>query len=107
MSSLLLFYAFDYTLLFLTMDRYPFVDLALLTTSLHWIWMGMWMEMCVLSPSLGEDLGREFHLCPHDGMKGQDCLVVGVGMNCDTRWYVMGHGDGMGRWQAQHGTGWG
>lgn len=28
MSSLLLFYAFDYTLLFLTMDRYPFVDLA-------------------------------------------------------------------------------
>lgn len=50
MSSLLLFYAFDYTLLFLTMDRYPFVDLALLTTSLHWIWV--WMCGCVCCPPL-------------------------------------------------------
>lgn len=50
MSSLLLFYAFDYTLLFLTMDRYPFVDLALLTTSLHWI--RVWMCGCVCCPPL-------------------------------------------------------
>lgn len=48
------------------------------------------MWMCVLSPSLGEDLGRGFHLSLHDGMKGRDCLLVGVGMNCDTGWYVMG-----------------
>lgn len=38
----------------------------------------------MLSPSLGEDFGWGFHLSLHDGTKGRDCLLVGVGMKCDT-----------------------
>lgn len=55
MSSLLLFYAFDYTLLFLTMDRYPFVDFAF---AYYESPLNMDVDVYVLSPSLGDDLGR-------------------------------------------------
>ena len=48
MSSLL-FYAFDYTVL-LTMDRYPFVDLA--------CYRSLWKRGCVCCALLAEDPGR-------------------------------------------------